>query len=158
MCVELTHALTAVRRVNKTDVVTLGSAFGSLSRIMDASMEDLARCPGIGERKVKRLYDTFHEPFRRVPSRPAVVPETPTKDDNIEEPPSVDGGTVATGNNTDASQVKKDAAPNVKSALSAALAKYADRIHKPEAKSSLEKGEDSRSTITSKDQGTSDDV
>ncbi|XP_043716374.1 DNA excision repair protein ERCC-1 isoform X2 [Telopea speciosissima] len=45
----LHHALTAVRRVNKTDVVTLGSTFGSLSRIMDASMEDLARCPGIGE-------------------------------------------------------------------------------------------------------------
>ncbi|KAH8507372.1 hypothetical protein H0E87_009777 [Populus deltoides] len=48
----LHHALTTVRRVNKTDVVTLGSTFGSLSNIMDASMEDLARCPGIGERKV----------------------------------------------------------------------------------------------------------
>ncbi|RVX18983.1 DNA excision repair protein ERCC-1 [Vitis vinifera] len=48
----LTHALTTVRHVNKTDVVTLGSTFGSLSHIMDASMEDLARCPGIGERKV----------------------------------------------------------------------------------------------------------
>ncbi|XP_019080771.1 DNA excision repair protein ERCC-1 isoform X3 [Vitis vinifera] len=47
----LTHALTTVRHVNKTDVVTLGSTFGSLSHIMDASMEDLARCPGIGERK-----------------------------------------------------------------------------------------------------------
>ncbi|XP_042017676.1 DNA excision repair protein ERCC-1-like isoform X2 [Salvia splendens] len=47
----LNHALTSVRHVNKTDVVTLGSTFGSLSNIMDASMEDLARCPGIGERK-----------------------------------------------------------------------------------------------------------
>lgn len=68
-----------MRHINKTDVVTLGSTFGvsllfdfyvsfstygffftkfkveqlqSLSNIMDASMEDLARCPGIGERKV----------------------------------------------------------------------------------------------------------
>ncbi|KAL8470435.1 hypothetical protein ACS0TY_033064 [Phlomoides rotata] len=48
----LNNALTSVRHVNKTDVVTLGSTFGSLSNIMDASMEDLARCPGIGERKV----------------------------------------------------------------------------------------------------------
>ncbi|MED6108840.1 Excision repair cross-complementation group 1, variant 2 [Stylosanthes scabra] len=48
----LTHALTTVRHVNKTDVVTLGTTFGSLSHIMGASMEDLARCPGIGERKV----------------------------------------------------------------------------------------------------------
>ncbi|KAL7239416.1 hypothetical protein ACSBR2_005342 [Camellia fascicularis] len=51
----LTHALTTVRHVNKTDVVTLGSTFGSLSHIMDASMEDLARCPGIGERKEKKM-------------------------------------------------------------------------------------------------------
>ncbi|XP_066386796.1 DNA excision repair protein ERCC-1-like isoform X3 [Miscanthus floridulus] len=48
----LTHALTSIRHVNKTDVVTLGSSFGSLSQIMNASMEELARCPGIGERKV----------------------------------------------------------------------------------------------------------
>ncbi|KAF2307173.1 hypothetical protein GH714_025282 [Hevea brasiliensis] len=58
----------------------------SLSNIMDASMEDLARCPGIGERKVKRLYDTFHEPFKRVVSSHPVVPETSPKDN---EPSSV---------------------------------------------------------------------
>ncbi|XP_078442580.1 nucleotide repair protein isoform X2 [Wolffia australiana] len=44
----LTHALTSIRHVNKTDVITLGSTFGSLSGIIDSSMEDLARCPGIG--------------------------------------------------------------------------------------------------------------
>ncbi|XP_068634314.1 DNA excision repair protein ERCC-1 isoform X2 [Aristolochia californica] len=47
----LNHALTSVRHVNKSDVVTLGSAFGSLANIMDASMDDLACCPGIGDRK-----------------------------------------------------------------------------------------------------------
>ncbi|GAV63193.1 HHH domain-containing protein/Rad10 domain-containing protein [Cephalotus follicularis] len=72
----LNHALTTVRHVNKTDVVTLGSTFGSLSNIMDASMEDLARCPGIGERKVKRLHDTLHEPFKRVVSSQPAVSET----------------------------------------------------------------------------------
>ncbi|XP_019052853.1 PREDICTED: DNA excision repair protein ERCC-1 isoform X3 [Nelumbo nucifera] len=56
----LTHALTTVRHINKTDVVTLGSAFGSLSRIMDASMEELARCPGIGERKVLLLPESCY--------------------------------------------------------------------------------------------------
>ncbi|KAL8166388.1 hypothetical protein V2J09_007887 [Rumex salicifolius] len=75
----LNHALTSIRRVNKADVVTLGSTFGSLAHIMDASMEDLARCPGIGERKVKRLYDTFHEPFKRViPLRPS-APVAPSQ-------------------------------------------------------------------------------
>lgn len=61
----LTSALMTVRHVNKTNVVTLGSTFGTLAATMGASMEELARCPGIGERKVKRLYDAFHEPFRR---------------------------------------------------------------------------------------------
>lgn len=61
----LTSALTTVRHVNKTDVLTLGTNFGSLSGVIGASMEELAQCPGIGERKVKRLYDAFHEPFRR---------------------------------------------------------------------------------------------
>ncbi|XP_038884594.1 DNA excision repair protein ERCC-1 isoform X2 [Benincasa hispida] len=51
----LTHVLTSVRHVNKTDVVTLGTTFGSLSHIMDASMEDLARCPGIGKAAVRHL-------------------------------------------------------------------------------------------------------
>ncbi|KAH7441873.1 hypothetical protein KP509_03G060000 [Ceratopteris richardii] len=61
----LTSALTSVRHINKTDVLTLGSNFGTLAATMGASMEELARCPGIGERKVKRLYEAFHEPFRR---------------------------------------------------------------------------------------------
>ncbi|CAM6115019.1 unnamed protein product [Calypogeia fissa] len=64
----LTNSLTTVRHVNKTDVLTLGSTFKTLSAIMNASMDDLAKCPGIGERKVKRLYDAFNEPFRRVPT------------------------------------------------------------------------------------------
>ncbi|KAG4395505.1 hypothetical protein AAZX31_20G218200 [Glycine max] len=73
----LTHALTTVRHVNKTDVVTLGTTFGYLCNIMGASMEDLARCPGIvGERKVKRLFDTFHEPFKHVESSRQAIPET----------------------------------------------------------------------------------
>lgn len=77
-----------MRHVNKTDVVTLGSTFGvrlwffyyavdiiflcnnfkfyrvqSLSNIMDASMEDLARCPGIGERKVLLCFHAFNGLF-----------------------------------------------------------------------------------------------
>ncbi|KAK7356051.1 hypothetical protein VNO80_15317 [Phaseolus coccineus] len=48
----------------------------SLSNIMGASMEDLACCPGIGERKVKRLVDTFHEPFKRVDSSRQAILDT----------------------------------------------------------------------------------
>ncbi|KAG5244868.1 DNA excision repair protein [Salix suchowensis] len=123
----LHHALTTVRRVNKTDVVTLGSTFGSLSNIMDASMEDLARCPGIGERKVKRLYDTFHEPFKRVVSSHPVVPQTPVQKDT--EPSSVNE--VAEMEMEEASankRGKKEPELTVKSALSSAFAKYGNKL------------------------------
>ncbi|CAI9764761.1 unnamed protein product [Fraxinus pennsylvanica] len=125
----LNHALTAVRHVNKTDVVTLGSTFGSLSHIMDASMEDLARCPGIGERKVKRLYDTFHEPFKRVvPYHPSVT-ETPIQDKA--GPSSVNESNDNDEEFQDASKRrKKESELSVKSALQAAFAKYSGRIGK----------------------------
>ncbi|KAH9754937.1 hypothetical protein KPL71_015604 [Citrus sinensis] len=55
---QLTHALTSVWSVNKTDVVTLQSTFG-----------------------VKCLYDTFHEPFKRVVSHHPPIPETPSLKD-----------------------------------------------------------------------------
>ncbi|KAK3005938.1 hypothetical protein RJ639_016724, partial [Escallonia herrerae] len=122
----LNHALTTVRRVNKTDVVTLGSTFGSLSHIMDASMEDLARCPGIGERKVKRLYDTFHEPFKRVTSNRTSGPEAV-------QPITVGERKEDENKVEDASKRKKeDPETTVKSALSAAFAKYKERNIKSE--------------------------
>lgn len=62
----LNSALTTVRGVNKTDVLTLGATFKTATSIMKASMEELASCPGLGPTKVKRLHDTFHEPFRKV--------------------------------------------------------------------------------------------
>ena len=55
-----------MRGVNKTDVLTLGAAFKTVTSIMKASMEELAACPGLGPTKVKRLHETFHEPFRKV--------------------------------------------------------------------------------------------
>ncbi|XVF57402.1 hypothetical protein PTKIN_Ptkin06aG0202600 [Pterospermum kingtungense] len=135
----LNHALTTIRHVNKTDVVTLGSTFGSLSSIMDASMEDLARCPGIGERKVKRLYDTFHEPFKRVvPSNPP-VPETPVSKDA--EPCSTSEVVEADKETENTSKRrKKEPEVNIKSALTAAFAKYAGKIGKKNNKLEDNKG------------------
>ncbi|KAH1033104.1 hypothetical protein J1N35_045278 [Gossypium stocksii] len=135
----LNHALTTVRRVNKTDVVTLGSTFGSLSSIMDASMEDLARCPGIGERKVRRLHDTFHEPFKRIVSSNPSVPETPACKDA--EPSSASEVIEADKDTEDTSKRrKKENEINIKSALTAAFAKYAGKNSKMNNKSEGNKG------------------
>ena len=49
----LQAALTSVRGVNKTDVLTTGAAFRSAAGIMQASFEELSACPGLGPTKVK---------------------------------------------------------------------------------------------------------
>lgn len=59
----LADCLTSIRGVNKTDVLTLSSNFGSLKNIIDSSMEELSLCPGLGARKVKNLHETFRAPL-----------------------------------------------------------------------------------------------
>ncbi|CAI9102267.1 OLC1v1000508C1 [Oldenlandia corymbosa var. corymbosa] len=143
----LNHALTTVRHVNKTDVVTLGSTFGSLSNIMDASMEDLARCPGIGERKVKRLYDTFHEPFKRIIPNHSSIQENPS---TVNAEPSSISESKTDDNEIGGASKRKSTEPEVtvKSALSAAFAKYSDRISRKKSKSETNDAEEASVDVT----------
>jgi DNA excision repair protein ERCC-1 len=60
---KVTDSLTQVRSVNKTDVLTLLSTFGSLRQISEARTDQLAMCPGFGEQKVKRLQQVWKKPF-----------------------------------------------------------------------------------------------
>lgn len=55
--------LTCVRSLNKTDVLTLLSHFGSVAGILTASIEQLSMCPGFGEKKVRRLWEALHAPI-----------------------------------------------------------------------------------------------
>ncbi|KAJ2850115.1 hypothetical protein J3B02_003710 [Coemansia erecta] len=59
----IANALTSVRSVNKTDVLTLSSNFGSFTGVANATAEELNMCPGIGEQKAQRLFKAFNEPF-----------------------------------------------------------------------------------------------
>ncbi|KAI7896369.1 restriction endonuclease type II-like protein [Mucor mucedo] len=60
---KMTDCLTQVKSVNKTDVLTLLSTFGSLQKIADAKSDQLAMCPGFGEQKVKKLQQVWKQPF-----------------------------------------------------------------------------------------------
>lgn len=62
---KLVDALTTVRSVNKTDAATLISTFGTLEKIINASVEDLSLCPGFGPQKAQRLHRVLHESFQR---------------------------------------------------------------------------------------------
>eukprot|EP00802_Teleaulax_amphioxeia_P017947 Tamp_18120.p1 GENE.Tamp_18120~~Tamp_18120.p1 ORF type:complete len:418 (+),score=101.20 Tamp_18120:180-1256(+) len=58
-----TDVLTTIRSVNRTDVANLSTSLGSLACMMAASKERLALCPGVGDKKVQRIYEAFHQPF-----------------------------------------------------------------------------------------------
>lgn len=60
---KVTDCLTTVKSINKTDAITLLSAFSSVEGIINASKEDLVLCPGLGPQKARRLYDVLHKPF-----------------------------------------------------------------------------------------------
>lgn len=61
----LQDILTSIKSINKTDTITLSSNFGSLKSIMNASIEELSICPGLGQKKVKRLHDIFNVSFKK---------------------------------------------------------------------------------------------
>jgi len=60
---QVTDFLTTIRAVNKTDAGQMIAQFRTMRSLMMASSEELALVPGMGEIKVKRLYDAFHKPF-----------------------------------------------------------------------------------------------
>ncbi|CAL1706941.1 unnamed protein product [Somion occarium] len=60
----LRTSLTSISKVNKTDVETLRTTFGSFADIAKASSDQLLNLPGFGQVKVKRIKDAFEKPFR----------------------------------------------------------------------------------------------
>ena len=61
----MTSVLTSVKSVNKTDVVTLLEVFGNFRGLCAASEQQLMLCQGMGEKKVKRLFQALHEPINK---------------------------------------------------------------------------------------------
>ena len=67
---KLVSCLTAVRLVNRPDVVTLAATFGTLREVMRAPAHEIGLCAGIGELKAARLAAVFREPFVQRLDRP----------------------------------------------------------------------------------------
>ncbi|KAI5117222.1 hypothetical protein M0805_008692 [Coniferiporia weirii] len=77
----LRSALTSINRVNKTDVETLRTSFGSFAKIAHANPEQLRSLPGFGQVKVRRLVDAFDKPFRNKAT--SALPSTQAPDDEL---------------------------------------------------------------------------
>ena len=63
------HALNSARSVNKTDASQLLNQFGCWRNLVQASADELSVCPGVGPKKVRRLFEAFHRPFSRKEDR-----------------------------------------------------------------------------------------
>jgi len=59
----------AIRSVNKTDVSQLLAQFSTIRGLIVANMDELSLVPGVGEKKMRRIYETFHKPFSSEASR-----------------------------------------------------------------------------------------
>ncbi|KAJ1661664.1 ssDNA endonuclease and repair protein rad10 [Coemansia sp. RSA 25] len=59
----LANSLTSIKSVNKTDVLTLSSNFGSFGGVAKANVNEMSLCPGVGDLKAQRIFKAFHEPF-----------------------------------------------------------------------------------------------
>ncbi|TGJ88501.1 hypothetical protein E0Z10_g189 [Xylaria hypoxylon] len=61
---KLAEFVTVPRGINKTDAISLVSAFGSIKNAVNADPEQVAIIGGWGEKKVKRWCSVVEEPFR----------------------------------------------------------------------------------------------
>ena len=61
---KLVEFVTVPRSVNKTDAVSIVSAFGSIRAAINARPEEIGEITGWGEKKVQRWCGTVREPFR----------------------------------------------------------------------------------------------
>lgn len=59
------RVLGSVPSVNKSDASQLLLQFGCFRNLVSASIDELALCPGIGPKKVRRLHEAFHRPFSK---------------------------------------------------------------------------------------------
>lgn len=83
--------------------------------------------------QVKRLYETFHEPFKRVVSHKTTNLGTPTKTAPVPE------GNVNEKDEEDSGEHKKEPELTVKSALAEAFTKYSGKVGETNNKTQLKK-------------------
>ena len=61
---QISKVLTTGHTINKTDVMTLLDVFHNFTGVCSATKQQMIQCPGMGDKKVKRIYQALHEPFK----------------------------------------------------------------------------------------------
>lgn len=60
------EALSSLKRINRTDAISLISSFESVEGLAVASPDAISLCPGLGPQKVDHLFSLFRRPFVRM--------------------------------------------------------------------------------------------
>jgi DNA excision repair protein ERCC-1 len=83
---KLVEFITVPRSINKTDAVSLVSAFGSVRGAVNARPEEIAVVAGWGEKKVRKWCEVVQEPFRvRKAAKRSLETEAQDSADNDQE-------------------------------------------------------------------------
>ncbi|TAQ89456.1 hypothetical protein B7494_g2197 [Chlorociboria aeruginascens] len=83
---KMVEFVTVPRSINKTDAVSLVSAFGSVRAAVNARPEEIAVVGGWGEKKVKRWSGVVDEPFRvRRAAKKELARKESARDGDIED-------------------------------------------------------------------------
>lgn len=92
---KMVEFITIPRSINKTDAVSLVSAFGSIKGAVNARPEEIAIVGGWGEKKVKKWCSVVDEPFRARKSARRTGPSAPALRDTVGARPQ--GGDTTMG-------------------------------------------------------------
>lgn len=60
------EALSSLKRINRTDAISLISSFESLHKLAAASPDAISVCPGLGPQKAEQLHNLFRRAFVRM--------------------------------------------------------------------------------------------
>ncbi|KAH8592478.1 restriction endonuclease type II-like protein [Bisporella sp. PMI_857] len=82
---KMVEFMTVPRSINKTDAVTIVSAFGSVTGAVNARPEEIAVIGGWGEKKVRRWCAVVDEPFRARKAAKRGLSKRETTADGMEE-------------------------------------------------------------------------
>lgn len=88
---KMVEFITVPRGINKTDAVSLVSAFGSIKGAINARPEEIAIIGGWGEKKVKRWCSVVNEPFR---VRTHIKRKTNSTGDSDKSEPLISSSTI----------------------------------------------------------------
>ncbi|KAJ7178457.1 DNA repair protein rad10 [Mycena crocata] len=106
----LRSTLTSISKVNKTDVETLRTSFGSFANISRVTSDQLQNLPGFGQVKVKNIRNAFDKPIRNHATTTLDMLVSPSGKEKEKEK-EIEGSPIAPTTNGSSSRPRREPSP-----------------------------------------------